>query len=976
MTVDHPLLRLLAGFRASEGAGRQGRSFERLMAWWLVNDPEFKARFARVERPLRDIGIDLLAFPHDGGKPTAVQCKHHGREIPKSEINSFLSAAATDAYAGSLLIHTGTGFSRNAEETIASQKVPCSVVTLTRLLRSDVEWPGSVNRLDAGVPLAARAPRAHQQEAVDSIRSTFRSGRGRTWIDMACGSGKTLVGTLVADEFADEFAVVFLATIPGVHETVRAWRRDAQRPFAELRVCSQKEAGDRELLSFEEVQAEVTTSSSQIATFLRGSGRRVVFCTYASAPRVARAALDVGVTFDLVVADDVHRLSSRRLSDEARSVLDDACLPARKRLFMTATPRSIEPQTVRAAKRRNAPLVDMRDHGGGDFGNRTYRLSHREAVEREAVLPFEVHVVKITTTEVERIVASRRMVAGASHDEAVLASLATTQVAVVKAARDLQLRRIVAFHAHVADSKIFASQFDATARLVRGIASAPAARHVARDDRRRRRTIQWFETSEGPCLLSNVKLLAEGIDSPDIDAIIWNDPRPPANRLVQAVGRALRPAAGKTKAVVIVPMVVGPDGNVARAREFSDFRSTVQILAALRTIDPQFTISRESFRFYAAKHAQSSVGRYVPDEESIVAPLEVTDAFADAIEPLLMPSRAPTLTLVRPSRRAQRPTPRTRASQRHRPVRAGATSRSKHSVDIPYFDRMFADGLERLEDLSGDQLLFEFNDHGWLRLLKHLVRKRRLHQDQLQRVASHLSFLSSGLGQRSCELRAVLAWNSERDVPTQLAAWIRARPSASHAHALHAIAYDLRWPVSDIVSDLHSMLTHPGIDPVSQARLSLQPLLVATEGIGRDEDPSSRLAGVLAALQHPWDAAPRHGNDGWRPDAPTDAGRADWQTYAAGWEAAEPWRAQARLISRLDLRTYKTQIAAEVARQASLPRGRRWDCTAWIVYIDDLARTAGGTGGARRSASMLPYKARVHRARHLLSTPAPALAAA
>jgi superfamily II DNA or RNA helicase len=976
MTVDHPLHSLLAGFRASEPVGKQGRSFERLMAWWLCNDPEFKARFARVERPVRDIGVDLVAHPHDGGKPTAVQCKQHRKEIPKSEINSFLSAAATHEFASSLLIHTGTGFSTNAEVTITGQKVPCSVVTLARLLRSDVKWPDSIDELDAGATLAARSPRPHQQEALDQIRATFQSGRARTWIDMACGSGKTLVGTLTADEFADDLAVVFLATIPALHETVRAWRRDSPRPFAELRVCSQLEASDRALLSFEEVQPEVTTSAAEIAAFLRSTGRRVVFCTYASAPRVARAALAADVSFDLVVADDVHRLSSRRLSEEAKSVLDCEWLPASRRLFMTATPRSFDPQTVRAAERRGAPLVNMRDFGGGDFGNRTYRLSHREAVERKAVLPFEVHVVKITTAEVERVVASRRMIAGASHDEAVLASLATTQIAVVKAAHELQLRRIVAFHAHVAESKIFASQFEATAGLVRGITSPPAARHVARDDNRRRRTIQWFETSENPCLLSNVKLLAEGIDSPNIDAIIWNDPRPPANRLVQAVGRALRPAAGKTKAVVIVPLVVGQDGNVARAREFSDFRSTLQILEALRTIDPQFTISRESLRFYAAKRGQSRPERYMPDEESIVAPLEVTDAFADAVEPLLMPSRAPVLTLVRPTPAAPRPASKKRASQRHRPVRAGTEPQPKHSLKARRVDRTFADGLERLEDLSGDRLLFEFDDFEWLRLLKRLVRRRKLRGDQLQRVASHLSFLSSGLGRRSCELRAVLGWNAERDVPAQLAAWMRSGPSTSHARALQAVAVDLRWPIDDIVADLHSMLTHPGIDPVSRARLCLQPLLAATGGIGRDEDPSSRLAGVIAALEHPWDAEPRQAPDGWRPDAATDAARAEWQTYHGGWEAAEPWRAQARLISCLDIRNYEREIAAEVSRQARLPRDRRWDSTGWIVFIDELARNGGGRAGATRAASLLPYYARVHRVRRLLSAPAPVLAAA
>jgi len=972
MSANHPLMRLLAGFRASEPLGKQGRSFELLMAWWLLYDPEFGAKFGRVEKPARDIGIDLIAYPRDGSKPTAVQCKQHTADIPKSEINSFLSAAATDDYADSLLIHTGTGFSPNAEATITRQQTPCRVVTLARLLRSDVEWPDDIDKLKTGAPLAARQPRPHQQEAIASIRSVFRSGGARTWVDMACGSGKTLVGSLTADEFADDLAVVLLATIPAVHETVRAWRRDSHRPFLELRVCSQQEAGDREILSFEDAHAAVTTSQEQIELFLRSGGRRVVFCTYASAPRLARAALAAGVRFDLMVADDVHRLSSRRKSDEARSVLADDCLSARRRLFMTATPRSFDPPALRLAARRGAPLVDMRDFGGGDFGRRAYRLSHREAVERKAVLPFEVHVVRITTAEVDHIIASRRMVAAASHSEAVLASLAATQIAVIKAAADLQLKRLVAFHAHVAESKTFARQFEATASLVRGAESVPTARHVDRGDSRRRRTIQWFETSETACLLSNQKLLAEGIDSPIIDAIIWNDPRPPPNRLVQAIGRALRPAPGKSKAFVIVPMVVGPDGNVERDRYSSTFYATLKILDALRTIDPEFTFSRESLRLYAAKRPHAVFERSVSAEELIVAPLEVTDAFADAIEPRMLPVKAPALRPVSSDAPGSRPR---RATHRGPTEAPSAQVRPRLPLDRQPSQEVFANGLERLEASSGDQLIFGLDDTGWLHVLRHRFNEKLLRDDQLERVASHISFLASGLGPRNSELRAAIARNADRSVPEQLVAWIRAHPSTSRAHALHAVAYSLRWPIDEFVFQLHSRLTHPGIDPVSQARLCLQPLLVATDRIGREEDPTNRVAGVLAALEYPWDAPPRAAH-GWHPEATTDVGRADWQTYEAGWEAAQPWRAQARLISRLDLKTHEHGILWAVARETQRPCNRRWDYTAWVVYIDELVRTGGERRAAARTASMLPYSARAQRTQRLIATPTRIRAAA
>jgi predicted helicase len=265
------------------------------MRWWVVNDPEFALRYRTAHKPIKDVGVDICAVPRDGGKPTAVQCKQYVGEIPKSEIDSFLSAAATDEYADSLLIHTGSGFSTNAAATMAAQRSPCVVVDLDRLLQSDVVWPVSIDALDTGAKKPPHDPQEHQLAALARIRSEFlSSGRTRTWVNMACGSGKTLVATLAADEFAPELAVIFSAETVALHEAVRAWTRDARLSFAALRICSKQDAttsNDSNL-----PHENRTTSGHEIAAFLGRRGRRVVFCTYRSATLLAEAAAAAGVT--------------------------------------------------------------------------------------------------------------------------------------------------------------------------------------------------------------------------------------------------------------------------------------------------------------------------------------------------------------------------------------------------------------------------------------------------------------------------------------------------------------------------------------------------------------------------------------------------------------------------------------------------------------------------------------------------------
>ncbi|MFE4255366.1 helicase-related protein [Streptomyces sp. NPDC056910] len=62
-----------------------------------------------------------------------------------------------------------------------------------------------------------------------------------------------------------------------------------------------------------------------------------------------------------------------------------------------------------------------------------------------------------------------------------------------------------------------------------------------------------------PAVLSNARVLGEGIDVPAIDAVVFVDPKNSPVDTVQAVGRALRqqPGAGK-RATLVVPVYLTP----------------------------------------------------------------------------------------------------------------------------------------------------------------------------------------------------------------------------------------------------------------------------------------------------------------------------------------------------------------------------------------------------------------------------------
>src|SRR5690606_15923737 len=88
---------------------------------------------------------------------------------------------------------------------------------------------------------------------------------------------------------------------------------------------------------------QVSTDAVSVREFLDAAftGAKIIFSTYQSA-QVVGATLKPGEAFDLAVFDEAHKTAGR----EGRNygfALEDANLPIRKRLFLTATPRHYNP---------------------------------------------------------------------------------------------------------------------------------------------------------------------------------------------------------------------------------------------------------------------------------------------------------------------------------------------------------------------------------------------------------------------------------------------------------------------------------------------------------------------------------------------------------------------------------------------------------------------------------------------------------
>lgn len=92
----------------------------------------------------------------------------------------------------------------------------------------------------------------------------------------------------------------------------------------------------------------VTTDPEAIAAQLREPGPVAVFSTLHSSPEIA-AAFQLGNVpeFDLVIVDEAHHVA-QHVATKFATVLDNNKIPAKKRLFMTATPKTYDVEKVLA----------------------------------------------------------------------------------------------------------------------------------------------------------------------------------------------------------------------------------------------------------------------------------------------------------------------------------------------------------------------------------------------------------------------------------------------------------------------------------------------------------------------------------------------------------------------------------------------------------------------------------------------------
>ncbi|MEV0934290.1 Helicase associated domain protein [Streptomyces phaeochromogenes] len=474
----------------------------------------------------------------------------------------------------------------------------------------------------------------HQNEAVDATCKVL-ANTSRTTGVLPCGTGKTRVGAEVAHRIAaagQGQRLVVVPTLELVHQTMREWADHLGRPSLGriVAVCSDKEilSARRSGLQAQTADTAVTVDPAHLARLTSTAGQATIACTYASLGVLAEAQARHGLPApDVAVIDEAHRTAGAAGKSWAAIHYDDV-VAAGRRLYLTATPRVVTGD--------QDDVISMSDERL--YGPVAYRMSFATAIQLGLLANYRL-VVPVVTSEQVRALLGKADAYLKVGNAGIAASMLATQLAVLRAAREHGIRRMITYHRSVQEARWFATLLPHTHALLdaderpASVWATWVSGYQCSSERRSAMGRLGGE-DDGLVVVSNAKVLSEGVDVPAVDAVCFFNPRGMIGT-IQGTGRALRRGdRSKPKtASIIVPVVLDPGQDPETGLASSAFGTVWQTVRALASHDDTLSLELESARRSLAEPQPSA--RYgasgeLPDWLSITG-VPVPEGFTQAV---------------------------------------------------------------------------------------------------------------------------------------------------------------------------------------------------------------------------------------------------------------------------------------------------------------------------------------------------------
>ncbi|PDX39915.1 DEAD/DEAH box helicase [Helicobacter pylori] len=600
----------------------------------------------------RDKGIDIV-ITTSNKEYIAVQCKFHQNSISYNDISTFLtqllSGVGEVRFKKGIIISTSnlTSEALKAIEQIRSTGMGIDIDEITEedFIYSRIDWEKfDPTKTEDEIPLCdKKRPRPHQTEAIEKTKEYFsdpKNARGK--LIMACGTGKTYTSLKIMEALDPKITLFLAPSIALLSQTFREYAQEKSEPFYASIVCSddktaQSKDKDNDDIKFSELPLKPSTRLEDILSVLekaqKENKRFIIFSTYQSALRI-KEAQEAGLGgIDLIICDEAHRTvgamySSNERDDKNAFTLchSDENIKAKKRLYMTATPKVYSESSKAKAKESDNIIYSMDD--AETFGEEIYTLNFERAIALDLLTDYKVIILAVrkenlsgVTNSVNKKI-SRLKAEGTKLDKKLINNefvckivgthkgLAKQDLIALddenKEDNDLKNKadtfvsqRAISFCKSIQTSKNIKDSFETIMECYDEELKKKSFKNLkikidhvdgtmnCKERLEKLENLNQFKPNTCK-VLSNARCLSEGVDVPALDSVIFFDGRSAMVDIIQAVGRVMRKAKNKKRGYIILPIALEESEieNLDEAVKNTNFQNIWKVIKALRSHDP------------------------------------------------------------------------------------------------------------------------------------------------------------------------------------------------------------------------------------------------------------------------------------------------------------------------------------------------------------------------------------------------------
>ncbi|GAA9240221.1 DEAD/DEAH box helicase family protein [Helicobacter pylori] len=599
----------------------------------------------------------------------AVQCKYHQNNISLNDIATFLTQlqSGVQSVVGKIrfkkgIIISSSNLSSNALKAIEEIRsngmgIDIDEITEEDFIYSQIDWEKfDPTQTQGELPLCdKKKPRPHQIEAIKATKEYFSNPKNtRGKLIMACGTGKTYTSLKIMETLEPKITLFLAPSIALLSQTFREYAQEKSDPFYASIVCSDDKVGkgkknknddDTDDINFSELPNKPSTRIEDILSVCekaqKENKRFIIFSTYQSALRIKEAQRMGLGEIDLIICDEAHRTvgamySSNERDDKNAFTLchSDGNIKAKKRLYMTATPKVYSESSKAKAKESDNAIYSMDDEG--IFGEEIYTLNFTRAIALDLLTDYKVMILAVRKEDLSGVTnsvnkkISRLEAEGTKLDKLInnefVCKIIGTHKGLAKKDlialddenkkdHDLQNKndttpsqRAISFCKSINTSKNIKDSFETIMECYDEELKKKSFKNLTISidhiDGTMNCKVRLEKLEElnafkpNTCkVLSNARCLSEGVDVPALDSIVFFDGKSAMVDIIQAVGRVMRKAKHKKRGYIILPIALEESEiqNLDEAVNNTNFKNIWKVIKALRSHDPSL-VDEATFR--------------------------------------------------------------------------------------------------------------------------------------------------------------------------------------------------------------------------------------------------------------------------------------------------------------------------------------------------------------------------------------------